>query len=971
MKKMFSLFLLFLLTTIFAPFIISAINGENKLVVYYYRYDGNYEGFNFHLWDKAPNDSAGKDFHFNNADVDPIYGAYHEINLNDPNFNLTQTTKFGIIVKKGGWDGYREPGGDRFIDKDNMEIINGMYRIFLVEGDLNIGSSKEDLDNNIPDYRPKILRADFTSSDIISTRYSHIPNKVELLESGNVIQTLTPDSKNLTIRINSSVDLLKAYLIKAYFDDNSSEKLVSITGLYDSKAFTEAFTYDGELGAIYNKDKTIFRLWAPISENVTLNLYKQGHPNYNNKGEKNDDLIPFDSFEMKRIENGAFEYTVLGNLENTYYTFSVTNYGETHEVTDPYSFSTGANGLRSMVTNFANLNPLGWEYKERPNNVTNLTDYIVYELHVRDLTTHSSWNGSETNRGKFLGFTETGTTYTNKESITVTTGIDHLEELGINAVQLLPIFDFGYVDEVKLATDPNYTNTFNWGYMPYHFNTLEGSYSTNPFDGSVRINEFKQLVQSLHNKDIRVIMDVVYNHTGESENSNFHKILPNFYHRMTSEGGFSNGSGTGNETASERLMVRKFMKDSLKFLATEYNLSGFRFDLMALHDVETMQEIEDMLYEIDPTIIVYGEPWHAGGAAIDFKDESGKNNIINFKNIGAFNDTTRDAIKGQGDGPNKGWLQNDRPQAHYENIKYGIVGGIKHQDVKTTAWHGAPQRTINYVTAHDNYTLHDKLRTTGIRGDALEKMVIQANAIILTSQGIPFLHAGVDFMRSKPKNDGGFDNNSYESPDAVNQLRWDRKAQYLNVFEYYKTLIHLRKNNPQFKMTEVDQINAFLRFVDYSNKNIIGFEINIPNLPRVVVAHNASRDVITVNLPSELTYNIHTFFDEHNPLGLQQAQNSIAVFPNRTLIAIEEVMAKASVKDNVIAIDKGSSFDIYSNVNIPEGSKVSSNSFFNLNSSGKYNIAITVNESNGKISILEYILYVKGKGSGIDIIGGK
>ena len=260
-------------------------------------------------------------------------------------------------------------------------------------------------------------------------------------------------------------------------------------------------------------------------------------------------------------------------------------------MTDPYAYTTGANGLRGMIVDFDALNPVGWEYGKRPDTIKNLTDYIIYELHVRDLTTHQSWNGNDSYRGKFLGLTQKGTTYS-KDGVTVSTGLDHIVELGVNAVQLLPIFDFGYVSEVEAFQNPNYAKIFNWGYMPYHFNTLEGSYATNPFDGRTRIEEFKRVIDAFHKENVRVIMDVVYNHTGESETSNFHRIIPGYYHRLSAEGGFSNGSGTGNETASERAMVQKFMIDSILFWVHEYNLSGFRFDLMALHDVATMNLIK-------------------------------------------------------------------------------------------------------------------------------------------------------------------------------------------------------------------------------------------------------------------------------------------------------------------------------------------------------------------------------------------
>src|SRR5690554_806005 len=842
MKKIFTFMLLAILTTVSSLLYIKAQDDADTLVIYYKRYDNNYNNHTIWLWQNLPTGLGGQEYSFSNDNVDPTYGAFIEIDIDEEGY--ADTTRFGIIVKEGtGWGGAQEPGGDRFFNLADMDVVNGKVSAYILELDFNIGVNATDLANNIPNYHNKVLSADFRADGKnIDVRLTAGADKVEVFENETSLKILTNTNSNLTIDIGKTVNLSNAYKVVSTFEDGEtvSEFNVSISKLYDTEMFTNAFTYDGELGAIYSKEKTTFRVWAPISEEVALNLYHQGHPMYDRNGIVSEELTPYQTNKMNKIENGAWEFEVSGDLADTYYTFSVKNYGIIQEVTDPYSYSTGANGMRSMVVNFSDLNPNGWEYNSRPNNITNLTDYIVYELHVRDLTTHESWTGTDENRGKFLGFTEGGTTYTNSAGTTVTTGLDHLDELGVNAVQLLPIFDFGHVDEVQIATNPLYTNTFNWGYMPYHFNTLEGSYATNPFDGGIRVNEFKQLVQSLHDRDIRVIMDVVYNHTGESEGSNFHKILPGYYHRLNDQGSFYNGSGTGNETASQRPMMRKFMLDSLEFLATEYNLSGFRFDLMALHDVQTMKDIEDMLYEIDPTIVVYGEPWDADGRQDGGYVKSDKSNITQFKNVGAFNDTTRDAIKGQGDGGNKAWIQGEHPQNHVRNIKYGIVGGInRNQGGISGAWHGAPQRTINYVTAHDNLTLNDKLSLTGYsaanKDSEKQRLQIQANAIILTSQGIPFLHAGVDFMRSKPAVDGGYDHNSYESPDSVNQLRWDRKARYVDVFDYYKGLIHIRKHTPQFRMINNSDINSYLTFTNTNNNHIIQFEINHPSYPSVVV----------------------------------------------------------------------------------------------------------------------------------------
>lgn len=958
--SLFLTFAVFLGTT----FIIHAASQVETLTIHYYRYDNNYTNFNVWLWELEPGNLGGIKHDFNNEDVDE-HGAFIEINLKE--FNYHETTTFGIIVKQGDWGGYAEPGGDRHMALDKMEVIDGGVHAYLVEQDLNIGLSNADLSNNKPDYRPRVLSAFFNEGGTINASLTHPITSYELFEDNISVlsNTVTSDSKSLNITLPNEVDLMKSYKLKVTFESGDvSETDISIQNLYDTDAFNDAFTYTGNLGVIYSESKTSFRLWAPISEKVSLNLYHQGHAKYNNLGIASEELTPVRTVEMNRIENGAWEVSIEEDLINMYYTFSVTNKGITHEVTDPYSYSTGANGTRSLIMDLEKTNPSNWSKDYRPTTITNLTDYTIYELHVRDLTSHSSWNGSEANRGKFLGFTEEGTTYTNRDNVTVTTGLDHIKELGVNAVQLLPIFDFGYVDEIEMANNPSYSNTFNWGYMPYHFNTLEGSYSTNPFDGNVRVNEFKQLVQKLHDNDIRVIMDVVYNHTGASEDSNFHKIIPGYYHRMNETGGFYNGSGTGNETASDRIMVRNFMLDSLKFLATEYNLSGFRFDLMALHDVETMQAIEAMLHEIDPTIAIFGEPWDAGGSPNTY-EKADKEGLADIGLVGAFNDTTRDAIKGATFGGNVrdgAWIHGQKVDEHFENVKYGIAGGINHSQVSATKWHLDPQRTINYVTAHDNNTLHDKLRLSGVRSPKLERMQIQANAIIITSQGIPFLHAGVEFMRSKPAEDGGFDENSYESPDSVNQLNWERKASYNDVFEYYKALIQIRKHYPQFRYAKTDDIQTNLKFLDGGSRNTIAYEITHKTLPSIVVIHNNDKvNLASVILPAGKTFRALTGLDEFNLLGLTDFTGNAFALMNTSVILVENLIPdNVGVKNETVKIDKGGSFDPLSNINYSEDHTVYHSGFYNTNVSGTYLISVMVVDSNGNFIPLNYNLVVSG-----------
>jgi pullulanase len=969
MKKITTLFLL-ALSLLWIGLTSLAVDLPSKLVVHYFRYDDIYTDFNMWVWESMPSALGGIQHNFNPAMKDE-HGVYFEINLTT---SYPTATTLGIIIKKGGWDGYREVGGDRFINLETVEVIDGTAHAYFVEQDLRIGTSQDNLENNIPDYRAKVLSALFDTQKRISAKLSHIPELgYEVYENDILVLSGTSTSKTLLLTV-PNVNISKSYVLKVLFSAELSVEIsVSLQNLYDTADFEQMYSYDGTLGVSFEEEFTIFRLWAPLSQSVSLNLYNQGHPNYNDQGIANNELLPYQVEPLSKIENGAWEVRLTGDYDFDYYTFTVTNNGQSNEVVDPYAYSTGANGLRGMIVNFGELNPTGWEYGARPDTIEKMTDYIIYELHVRDLTTHSSWNGTESYRGTFMGFTEKGTTYSNDET-TVTTGLDHLVELGVNAVQLLPIFDFGYVDEVQVANNPNYSNSFNWGYMPYNFNTLEGSYSTNPFDGKTRINEFKQLVMALHQEDIRVIMDVVYNHTGESSTSNFHKIVPGYYHRLNESGGFENGSGTGNETASERSMMQKFMLDSVEFWATEYNLSGFRFDLMALHDVDTMNEIQAMLEDIDPSLIIYGEPWTGGTSPLSEDIRADKENLSDMNLVGAFNDYTRDAVKGSVfTASEKGWVQGNATVGNIQGIKYGIVGGIEYPGLTAmAAWHLNPNQTINYVTAHDNNTLYDKIRLTGITNVNAKAMVIQSNAIILTSQGISFLHAGVDFMRSKPLLPSGYDHNSYESPDSVNQLRWDRKANYEDVFLYYKALIQIRKTYTHFSIGDADQIRQRLAFLttDQATKSI-SFQIDgLEGEPDIIVLHSGAigAGLTKLTLPAGKTYRILTNFETADPDGIEIVSGTVYAPANTSMIMVEETAESISIKNPFVTIDKDDAFNPASNVDVLNtNATIYYSSYHNVNVPGRYTITVAVVESYGVVKHFYYTLYVRGYGYDITL----
>jgi pullulanase len=829
-----------------------------QVYVHYYRYAGDYTGWNVWMWQSEPESMPGTSYSFVDDDTSIDYnygGKVAKITLTG-NLNGAQTV--GLIIRRGEWL-EKDIDADRLINIPSTSQ-GGIYHIYLVEGDTRIGSSITDPLG--PDKSPKFKFSYFTTENTITFQStetmvsSNISVKVDAVVIN--VTSIVINGTTGTITLPSAVDFSKKYVLHGVFGNQSTNTYdVTFDGIYDSPGFNAEFGYEGnDLGAIPSSTKTTFRLWAPVSSQVSLNLYNTGTPT--SLGGTN---TPTKIVEMTRGEKGTFFAQEVGNLHGTYYTYSVTTGSSTYEVVDPYAKSTGINGLRGLIVDFSQVNPTGFAYNTRANNMVNPTDAIIYELHVRDLSTHGSWNGTESNRGKFLGLIEQGTKYGG-----VATGFDHILDLGVTHIQILPFFDFGVVDETKL-NDPTY-NAFNWGYMPLHFNVLEGAYSSNPYDGLNRIYEFKQVVTAYTANNLRLNMDVVYNHTGLTANSNFNLIIPGYYHRKTTSGAFSNGSGTGNETASERFMMRKFMIESLVFWATEYNMSGFRFDLMALHDIETMNQIVEALHEIDPTIMIYGEPWMGGSTPLPANQQAGKTNLHMMEHVGAFNDDLRDGVKGSVFAREQGgWMQGDFSETMRTRVKYGIVGGIAYPELKGTLlsnqriWHTNPNKTINYVTAHDNNTLYDKLYQTlevEKKLGLIPAMQKQANAIVLTSQGVAFLHAGDEILRSKPSANGkGFDHNSYESPDSVNQIRWDYKIRETetNVYQYYKGLIELRKSNSSFRMTSAEDIINHLTFIEQDVAGVIAYTIENTDEAKpyktILVAHNANSKTTRITLPKE------------------------------------------------------------------------------------------------------------------------
>ena len=585
----------------------------------------------------------------------------------------------------------------------------------------------------------------------------------------------------------------------------------------------DGFFYDGDdLGLTYDSEKCGFKVWAPTAKAVSLALYDDAGK-YDSAGI----VADHETRNLRRMEldsaTGAWSTVVPGNLEGKYYLYRVEFAdGSATWAADPYAKAVSANGQRMAIIDLAKTSPPRWRPGFKPPFKAGAwQDAVIYELHVRDFSLDEK--SGMRHRGKYMAFTERGTTTGDG----VPTGVDHLARLGITHVHLLPAFDFSSVNELA-ADDPDSTQPkFNWGYDPTHYNVPEGSYSSDPANPASRITEFKAMVQALHDAGIRVIMDVVFNHTHITGGWPFDALVPGYYYRMTADGEYADGSHCGNEVASERPMARKFIVDSCRYWASEYGIDGFRFDLMALIDTPTMREVTKKLREIDPTIIVYGEPWQAGGSVLPESLQTGIGSQRGL-DFAIFNDRIRTAIKGGSDDDSRGFATGE--PARENGIVLGIAGSI--DDFTDQA-----NESVNYVTAHDNLNLWDKVAYSHGAGDLagspyslLEgakdifdndavKSALLANGIVLTSQGIPFFQAGDEFLRTKFG-----DHNSYKSPDSVNMIRWENAGLYREVADYYAGLIRLRREHPAFRQTRREDIKKTLEVL-YSRDMGVSFAL--------------------------------------------------------------------------------------------------------------------------------------------------
>lgn len=573
----------------------------------------------------------------------------------------------------------------------------------------------------------------------------------------------------------------------------------------DSRFSTFPVYTGDDLELMVTPSDTRFTLWSPEAEAVKVNLYNSDR-----------NTPAYETIEMSRGENGTWKASVPGTLYGKFYTFNVKVNGKwLDETPGIWAKAVGTNGQRAAIIDFSQTNPENWD-KDKGPELKSVNDAVIYEMHHRDFSVHPS--SGIVNKGKFLALTEPMTV----SSEGLSTGIDHLKELGVTHVHILPSYDYNSVDESNLTS-----NSYNWGYDPFNYNAPEGSYSTNPAAPDVRVKEMKEMVKALHDAGIGVIMDVVYNHTANNDDSNFSLTAPGYFYRHRPDGSYSDASGCGNETASERKMMSDFIVNSVKYWAKEYHIDGFRFDLMAIHDTETMNRVAKELKEINPAIFVYGEGWTAGDSPLPVDQRALKENVSKMDGIAVFSDDIRDAIKGHySNASDRGFATGK--DGNDETVKIGIVASTAHPQVDYSkgnnskfAYATSPTQIINYVSCHDDLTLTDKLNKS--MPDASEEQKQRAarlaQTIVFTSQGTPFMFAGEEVFRDKK----GV-HNSYKSPDSINAIDWTLKAKNADQFNYYKELIQLRKDHPAFRLRSAEEIARHLVF-DKTQPGVISYSL--------------------------------------------------------------------------------------------------------------------------------------------------
>ena len=792
-------------------------DGYNQLTLYW-SYSGTYENCDIWIW---WGDKAGQGYLFRECD----YGGKVVINVPEG------VEQVGFIVRKD----CSEPGGSSWgsatkdYEQDRFAVIDGKEtEIYLKTGDASqyISNDGGKTLTMIKKFAmagmvdEKKIRYNITPKAILSDLSAvkvYDGDREVKIES---ISTLGKNADSGYITVAESLDLSKQYRVEIA---GYGSKAVVPTDIFDSEFFAQTYHYDGDdLGAVVNGENTTFKVWAPTASQVVLNLFTAGNG-----------VDAYKTVQMVKGEKGVWSHTEPCG-HGTYYTYTVTTSVGTQEAVDPYAKAAGVNGKRGMVVDLPRTDPEGWDGAVLADPIEKYSDAIIWEVHVRDFSNKIS---SSQYKGKYLAFTERGLVNEHGQAV----GVDYLVNLGVTHVHLLPVYDYASVDE----THPD--DQFNWGYDPENYNVPEGSYSTDPYHGEVRIKEFKQMVMALHEAGIGVIMDAVYNHTYDA-NSSFNKIVPYYYYRYTNKGVNSNASGCGNDTASERYMFGKFMVDSVKYWVEEYNLDGVRFDLMGLHDLETMKNIEAAVHTIDPDAIIYGEGWTMG-ATVDGSSQANQGNISKVPvtndasgSIAVFNDVIRDGLKGSVFDEDVGGYINGNASANLRKIQFGISGG----SISGQTWRVDNAMVINYMSAHDNHTLWDKLAITNPDSTVEERMAMNrvGAAILMISQGTPFMQAGEEMLRTK---DG--EHNSYNSSDEINNINWDAltpNSYEYAMMQYYKGLLEMRKTYGIF----TSGTDVTVTFTDLKGGATIAEFVSTCGEKAIAVI-NPTSEIITTELDGE------------------------------------------------------------------------------------------------------------------------
>lgn len=858
-----------------------------KVNIHYYTYEENYDGVQCYA---ALGENAGGTYPYVEADE---FGAVYHAGFLD--YENESVVKLSMSV-----DGTTDTKYIRNVDISKAK--DGVLDVYTVQGNPEVWYSEAEADKT-----PIIVSAGFEDT-----------TKKILFKASKAVDTSDPQGEGAYYKVTdedgnsypiqkawseSGSTVTDAYIImdealdasKTYYLEREGYKgcKVEISGAFSSEAFEETYTYTGnDLGQTYTDDKTILRVWAPTATEVMLNLYDAGEGDCLNG-----------SYPMTKDVQGTWVYELEGDQHGVYYTYSVTVDGETNETVDPYAKAVGVNGNRGMIIDLDSTDPEGWE-NDKHVTVENNTDAVIYEIHVRDTTIDES-SGVE-NKGKYIGLTEKGTTTESG----VKTALDHIVELGVTHVQIMPMYDYATVDETKLDS-----NQYNWGYDPKNYNVPEGSYSTDPYNGEVRVEEAKEMVQAFHDEGIGVIMDVVYNHMYSAQGSCLDNTVPDYYFRMDGDK-YTNGSGCGNETATERSMVQKYIVDSCVYWVTEYHVDGFRFDLMGCIDQETMLAVRAALDEIDPNIIILGEGWTGGTSGLSANEQTNKRVTYKVPGVAAFSDDIRDAIKGSVfDSYDAGFISGKDGQEI--GIQYGVVAAVEHSGInysayeKTTgSWAGDPGQCITYSSCHDNLTLWDKIYYSA--PDATEDEKLSMNklsaAIIYTAQGVPFMLSGEEMLRSKPieGETGSYSHNSYNLNDYTNSIKWDTldDEATADMYEYYKGLIAFRKAHPALRMTTTEDIEANLTFMDVEQKNVVAYTIaNSPNEEKaknILVVYNGNEEAVDITIP-EGKWNVYINGEKAGTDVIETVEGTANVAGISAVVLVQEGANVALIVGIIIA----------------------------------------------------------------------